>query len=53
MVVPNNAKLRKEIPDEAHQTKYTVHPCNTKMYQGLKKFFWRASMKRSVVEYVT
>ena len=51
-VVPNDAKLKREILNEAHQTRYTVHPGNTKMYQDLKKKFWWRGMKRNVAEYV-
>jgi hypothetical protein len=51
-VVPNDAELRKEILNEAHQTWYTIHPGNTKMYQDLKKKFWWCGMKRNVAEYV-
>lgn len=29
-MVHNNAELRREILDEAHQTKYTIHQSNTK-----------------------
>jgi hypothetical protein len=31
-VIPNDAELRREILDEAHQTRYTIHPNNNKMY---------------------
>jgi hypothetical protein len=51
-VIPNDADLRREILDEAHQTRYTVHPGNTKMYQDLKKKFWWNGMKREIAEYV-
>jgi hypothetical protein len=51
-VRPNDAKLRRDILDEAHKTKYTVHPRITKMYQDLKKKFWWRSMKPDIVEYV-
>jgi isochorismate hydrolase len=51
-VVPNDAKLRRKILDEAHQTWYTIHPDNNKMYQDLKKKFWWCGMKSNVVEYV-
>lgn len=44
-------ELRKEILNEAHQTQYTVHLGNTKMYQDLKKFWWKG-MKRNIVEYI-
>jgi len=36
----------------SHQTRYTVHPGNNKMYQDLKKKFWWCSMKKDIVEYV-
>lgn len=36
-VIPKDAKLRRDILDEAHKSKYTVHPRNTKMYQDLKR----------------
>ncbi|XP_062145298.1 uncharacterized protein LOC133852548 [Alnus glutinosa] len=39
-IVPCDAELRKSILDEAHQTQYTVHPGNNKMYQDMKKKFW-------------
>jgi hypothetical protein len=52
IVVPSDTDLRREILDEAHQTRYTVHPGNTKMYQDLKKKFWWNGMKRNIAEYV-
>jgi hypothetical protein len=51
-VVPKNAELRRDILDEAHQTRYTVHPGNNKMYQDLKKKFWWHGMKKDIAEYV-
>jgi hypothetical protein len=52
IVIPNDAKLRRDILDEAHKTRYTIHPGSTKMYQDLKKKFWWQGMKRDVAEYV-
>jgi hypothetical protein len=51
-VIPSDAELRRDILDEAHQTRYTVHPGNNKMYQDLKKKFWWCGMKRDIAEYV-
>jgi len=51
-VIPKDAELKKDILDEAHKTKYTIHPGNTKMYQDLKKKFWWRGMKRDIAEYV-
>jgi hypothetical protein len=51
-VIPNDAELRRDILDEAHQTRYTVHPGNNKMYQHLKNNFLWCGMKRDIAEYV-
>jgi ribonuclease HI len=51
-IIPNDAELRRNILDEAHQTRYTVHPGNNKMYQDLKKKFWWCGMKKDIAEYV-
>jgi hypothetical protein len=36
LVVPKNHGLRKKIFDEAHTSKYSIHPGSTKMYHDLK-----------------
>lgn len=52
IVIPNDEELRSDILDEAHTTRYTIHPGSTKMYQDLKKKFWWQGMKRDIAEYV-
>jgi hypothetical protein len=52
IVIPNDEELRRDILDESHKSRYTIHPRSTKMYQGLKKKFWWHGMKRDVAEYV-
>jgi hypothetical protein len=39
LVVPKDHKLRKQIMDEAHLSKFSIHPGSTKMYQDLKQNF--------------
>ena len=39
LVVPKNLELRRKILDEAHQSKYSVHPGSNKMYQDLRRIF--------------
>ena len=39
LCVPNDEKLRNKILSKAHYSKFTIHPCATKMYQYLKKLF--------------
>jgi hypothetical protein len=45
VVVPKDHKLRKQILDEAHLSKFSIHPSSTKMYQDLKQNFWWTRMK--------
>jgi hypothetical protein len=51
-VIPNDAELRRDILNEAHKTRYTIHSGSTKMYQDLKKGFWWQGMKRDIAKYV-
>ncbi|XP_078176354.1 uncharacterized protein LOC144569759 [Carex rostrata] len=37
---------------EAHDSGYTIHPGEVKMYQDLKRHFWWPKMKRNVQNYV-
>ena len=39
LVVPNTDDIRKDILEEAHRSRLTVHPGGTKMYKDLKKNF--------------
>ena len=50
--VPNDAVLKRMILDEAHKSKFTIHPRSTKMYQDLKKHFWWPDMKVDVADYM-
>jgi hypothetical protein len=45
IVIPRNQGLRKKIFDEAHTSKYSIHPDSTKMYHDLKAQFWWTRMK--------
>jgi hypothetical protein len=51
IVVPKDHKLRKQILDEAHLSKFSMHPSSTKMYQDLKQNFWWTRMKREIAKY--
>src|SRR5688572_3723275 len=52
IVVPKDENLRKLILDEAHLSKFAIHPGSNKMYQDLKQRFWWAKMKPEIAEYV-
>jgi hypothetical protein len=52
LCVPDIKSIRELILKEAHETTYSIHPCNEKIYQDLKKRFWWYGMKREIAEYV-
>jgi hypothetical protein len=52
LVVPKNQVLRKKIFDEAHTSKYSIHPGSTKMYHDLKAQLWWTHMKCETARYV-
>jgi hypothetical protein len=43
----------RKIMDEAHYSRYSIHPGTNNMYQDLKKNFWWMRMKREIVKYVS
>ena len=51
--VPLVPELREEILQEAHSTRYSVHPGSTKMYQNLRQHFCWPNLKREVAECVS
>jgi hypothetical protein len=53
LVVPRDLDLKKEILDEAHLSKFTIHPGSTKMYRDLRENFWWSNMKGEIAEYVS
>jgi hypothetical protein len=52
-VVLNDFELYCKIMDEAHCSRYSIHPGTNKMYQDLKKNFWWTRMKREITKYVS
>ena len=52
LCVADVIELKKKILTEAHNTRYSIHPGGTKMYQDLKQYFWWDNMKREITEYV-
>ncbi|KAA3466270.1 integrase [Gossypium australe] len=37
LYVPNDSELKQELLNEAHNSVYSIHPGNTKMYNGMKQ----------------
>ncbi|GJZ20178.1 reverse transcriptase domain-containing protein [Tanacetum coccineum] len=50
--IPSISGVRKLIMDEAHTSRYSVHPGADKMYYDLRDLYWRPGMKREIAEYV-
>jgi hypothetical protein len=52
IVVPMNDEVRQQILDEAHISRYSIHPGSTKMYHDLKQHYWWTKMKIEIARYV-
>ena len=53
LCVPSSEELRQEVLQEAHHSKYTIHPGVTKIYQDMKKMYWWPGMKKDVATFVS
>jgi hypothetical protein len=53
LVIPQDQDLKKEILDEAHLSKFTIHLGSTKMYRDLRENFWCSNMNGEIAEYVS
>ncbi|GJY99793.1 putative reverse transcriptase domain-containing protein [Tanacetum coccineum] len=51
--VPFKGEVRTLIIDEAHKSKYSVHPRADKMYYDLRDRYWWPGMKKDIAEYVS
>jgi hypothetical protein len=51
--IPNDVEVKKVVLEESHRSQYSVHPGATKMYQDMKKLFWRPGMKKDIAEFVS
>ncbi|GJR14388.1 putative reverse transcriptase domain-containing protein [Tanacetum coccineum] len=51
--VPLVGGVRTKIMDEAHKTRYSVHPGADKMYYDLQDMYWWPGMKKEIVIYVS
>ena len=50
--VPEVPELRREVLDECHKSKLSIHPGVSKMYNDIKRTFWWKSLKRDICIYV-
>ncbi|KAL6313733.1 hypothetical protein AAG906_010152 [Vitis piasezkii] len=52
LCVPNDGDLRRELLEEAHCSKFVIHPGWTKMYRDLKQDYWWPSRKWDIARFV-
>ncbi|KAJ0780941.1 putative nucleotidyltransferase, Ribonuclease H [Helianthus annuus] len=51
--VPSQDDLRALLMDEAHKSRYSIHPCSEKMYKDLRTRYWWPGMKKDIALYVS
>ncbi|GJW37541.1 ty3-gypsy retrotransposon protein [Tanacetum coccineum] len=51
--VPLKGDVRTLVMDEAHKSKYSIHPRADKMYYDLRDRYWCPRMKKDIAEYVS
>ncbi|KAD4585870.1 hypothetical protein E3N88_23471 [Mikania micrantha] len=51
--IPRYGGLREVVMDEAHKSRYSVHPGSDKMYHNLKMTCWWPNMKSEIATYVS
>ncbi|KAI3821573.1 hypothetical protein L1987_09141 [Smallanthus sonchifolius] len=50
--VPDRDDLRTFLMNEAHKTRYSIHPGADKMYLDLRQQYWWPGMKKDIAFYV-
>jgi hypothetical protein len=53
LIVSKRAALKKKILDEAHMSRYSIHPGSIKIYHDLRQQFWWTRMKHETACYVS
>ncbi|KAL8120055.1 hypothetical protein AgCh_017258 [Apium graveolens] len=49
--IPNITELKNEVLQEAHNSRFSIHPGTTKMYQDLKKIFLWPGVKKDIANW--
>ncbi|GKC06577.1 putative reverse transcriptase domain-containing protein [Tanacetum coccineum] len=53
LAAQKEGEVRTLIMDEAHKSKYSIHPGADKMYYDLRDRYWWPRIKKDIVEYVS
>ncbi|GJW18085.1 putative reverse transcriptase domain-containing protein [Tanacetum coccineum] len=51
--LPCHGDLRFVVMHESHKSKYSIHLGSEKMYQDMKKLYWRPNIKADIATYVS
>lgn len=51
IIVPEVGELIRLILEEAHCSRYSIHPGTTKMYHDLSQHYWLCGMKRDIADF--
>lgn len=51
--IPRLGDYRDLVMNEAHKSRYSIHPGSDKMYLDLKKMYWWPNMKAEIATYVS
>ena len=52
LVVPYSDDFRRKILDEAHNSKWSIHPGSNKMYHDLRHLYWLPNMNQDITKYI-
>ena len=52
LCIPEVDGLQERILEEAHSSRYSIHPSSTKMYRDLREIYWWEGMKKDITEFV-
>ncbi|XP_073019601.1 uncharacterized protein [Primulina eburnea] len=47
------SSMKKEIMEKSHNSRISIHPGGSKMYQEIKKHFWWKGMKRDIADFIS
>ncbi|KAJ9565428.1 hypothetical protein OSB04_001394 [Centaurea solstitialis] len=50
--IPRLGNFRNRVLDEAHKSRYSIHPGNNKMYRDLRQSYWWPGLKKDIAHYV-
>ncbi|XP_042409757.1 uncharacterized protein LOC121998771 [Zingiber officinale] len=52
LCVPELPSLREDLLQEAHRSRFAIHPGGTRMYRDLRRSYWWAGMKKDIADFV-